>query len=1171
MHLKRLEMTGFKSFAERTRLEFEPGVTAVVGPNGCGKSNVVDAIRWCLGEMSAKSLRSKALLDVIFNGSAGRSASNLAEVSLTFDNAHRRLPLDYTEITVTRRLFRSGESEYFLNKTQCRLKDIKDLFLDTGLGEDGYSIMEQGKVDYVLHARPEERRELFEEAAGVAKYKARREEALRKMERAQIDLDRLADVIALTKEQMDKIEAAVKKARNYQKMQENLRSLEITHALWESAQLDEQILSMEQALRVIENDLAEKTTAIHQQEARLAELRLAETEQGERLVALNRRLADIDGAMNLAEQKQQTAREREEEIRHRDLVLDGEIAQGAARLAELERLRAEVAGSLEAERASAEESARQSAAVEQVHAARVAALKGLEAQAKALQDQIWRVNQDRTKLHNDIASHQSLSARLEAQESAHVKDRARLAEGIAQAEANRERLDGERVQVESEKEKWTREGESLKASLSTLQAELESLTRETTSLQNDYFRAKAQLDAQEEWESSDVYAQGVGALLTAGLPGLHGPVGKLLTVSALDENPVRRALGPHVNSLVADNLAAAQAALEYLKSTGRGRARILVLDRLPAGRPTGGELGPRSLVDAVKAAPGFEPVLRYLLGGWLTQGGDLYGDGIVEGGAEGSQAPAFDSLRRENLQREIAQTTQALEARSREREERESRRRTLAGEWETCSRRTESARLRGASLGEETDKQAHQLELLRQEAHLMDAEKDKFHAEAQRARETALSLESGLAALHSEEDTLRSLWQALQEDLQKRQTETVASSSDLAAARERAKGREERFRWQEKQAADTGQEAAAVAATLEAKRAERAGSDARVADQRRIQEETRIALDAHLVDRRRAGEELDALHGERRGLQESLAVAQKGVEELREASSSMQDQRQEKKIQHNHARFRRESIETQIKEKYALSLAEARESHPLPAQPVATAELDKLRRRVEGLGPVNLAAPEEHAQLEERTNFLLSQQQDLLKAKEDLTATIQKINATTRQNFRETFDKVRVNFKELYGRLFPGGEADIRLTDETDVLNAGIEIYAQPPGKKLLNISLLSGGEKALTAVSLLFAFFMVRPAPFAVLDEVDAPLDEANVTRWVGLIQAFTDKTQFLLITHNKRSMETADVMYGVTMEVHGVSRILSARLASRQTLPAAQSPEAVLAEPSPQPVGAP
>ena len=443
MYLKRLEMVGFKSFAERTRLDFESGVTAIVGPNGCGKSNVVDAIRWCLGEMSAKSLRSKVLLDVIFNGAANRAPSNLSEVSLTFDNSQNRLPIDYGEVTVTRRLFRSGESEYFLNKTQCRLKDIKELFLDTGIGEDGYSIIEQGRVEAVLAAKPEERRELFEEAAGVAKYKARREEALRRLERTQLDLDRLADVIVLTKEQMDKIEAAVRKARNFQKAQDSLKALEIAHALYESKQLEEQMAAMRQAMTVMENDLHAKTTATAQKEAELTDLRWKETQMSERLVESNRTLSEIDGAISLAEQRQTTARERQAEITHRDLVLDGEIAQGATRRAELEKLAEEIQSALALEAETARQSADVLLNVETAYKEKSTRLDEIQNIAKQVQDALWKNTQERTKLNNDLVAQRSLESRLEMQLSTLAKDRAKVEERLAQ-------LKGALAQAETE-------------------------------------------------------------------------------------------------------------------------------------------------------------------------------------------------------------------------------------------------------------------------------------------------------------------------------------------------------------------------------------------------------------------------------------------------------------------------------------------------------------------------------------------------------------------------------------------------------------------------------------------------------------------------------------------------------------------------------------------------
>jgi chromosome segregation protein len=432
MYLKRLEMVGFKSFAERTRLEFEPGVTAIVGPNGCGKSNVVDALRWCLGEMSAKSLRSKVLADVIFNGSANRAPSNLSEVSMTFDNSQNRLPIDYSEVTITRRLFRSGESEYFLNKSQCRLKDIKELFLDTGIGEEGYSIIEQGRVEHVLSAKPEERRELFEEAAGVSKYKARREESLRRLERTQLDLDRLSDVIALTKEQMDKIEAAVRKARSYQKIQENLKALEIAHALFESKQLEEQMESMRQAMLMMENDLHAKTTSTGQKEAELTDLRWKETQLGEKLVEMNRRLSEIDGAINLAEQRQGTARERQAEIAHRDMVLDGEINQGRLRREELAKLSEEIQASLAEEAETARQSAGILAASEASYNEKSGLLSSVQNVATEVQNALWKNTQDRTKLNNDLVAQRSLESRLEAQMAVNAKDLAKAEERLAQ-------------------------------------------------------------------------------------------------------------------------------------------------------------------------------------------------------------------------------------------------------------------------------------------------------------------------------------------------------------------------------------------------------------------------------------------------------------------------------------------------------------------------------------------------------------------------------------------------------------------------------------------------------------------------------------------------------------------------------------------------------------------
>jgi chromosome segregation protein len=1162
MYLKRLEMVGFKSFAERTRLEFEPGITAIVGPNGCGKSNVVDALRWCLGEMSAKSLRSKMLVDVIFNGSANRVPSNLAEVSLTFDNSQNRLPIDYSEVTITRRLFRSGESEYFLNKTQCRLKDIRELFLDTGIGEEGYSIMEQGRVEYILNARPEERRELFEEAAGVSKYKARREEALRKMERTQMDLDRLSDVIAMTKEQMDKIEAAVRKAKQYQKLHEDLKTLEVTHWLWDVTQLTEQIVSMEQALQVIEADLQQKTVELNQKEAQLTEQRWQETQIGEKLVELNKQISEIDGAISLAEQRQATAREREGEIRHRDMVLDSELSQGRSRLAELSRLREEFKAALEEERRSAQESEEGLRREEAVHQEKSARLQELEARAKALQDALWQNNHERTHLHNEIASQRSLETRLEMQQAVHQKDRAKAEERIRTTEAS---LDDTRRSYDAwqkEMEGLEQKAEHARAALQEADARLAEISQRAIDLQTALTRAQAQLEAQEEWESSDVYFQGVRSILTAALPGIQGPLGKLLTVASGDENIVRQALGSHINDLVAETLEDAQAAIQFLASQGKGRARIIVRNRLPAPSSTpAADLGQRSVLGLVKADEPLQPVLNFLLGPWIASGSTLYGEGMLEGGSDLTPPPGFDSLRRENLLKEISQHQETLRSVQDQRSQQDTLRRALSAEWETARQGLESARGKGKLFLHEMERLESHLELVHQEVQLIDGEMEKVKQEEQRAEETAQALSKRLEDLKSQEDNLKQEWQSLRDTLQTRQSEALVASADLAVARERASSHQERIQWREKQLGDIETELSGLNSSLESKTQERAGSLQRVEEQQSLQKEAQQTIESFMAKRQEINARLEAVHSDRQTLHERLTEIQNALADLRELTDQMRTQLQDKKLQHNHAQFRKESAETQLKEKYGLALSDAQQTYGLPEQPPAAAELDRLRRRVENMGPVNLAAPEEHAELEQRYNFLLSQQQDLVKAKEDLMQTIQKINAATRLNFRETFDKVRENFKAIYGQLFQGGESDLRFTDEADLLNTGIEIFAQPPGKKLQSIVLLSGGEKALTAVALLFAFFMVRPSPFAVLDEVDAPLDEANVTRFITLIKTFTHQSQFLMITHNKRTMETADTLYGVTMETLGVSRILSARLRNEAGNGKTASPESVIA----------
>lgn len=1156
-------MVGFKSFAERTRLEFQPGVTAIIGPNGCGKSNVVDAIRWCLGEMSAKSLRSKVLTDVIFNGASNRAPTNMSEVSLTFDNAQRRLPIDYSEVTISRRLFRSGESEYYLNKTQCRLKDIKELFLDTGIGEEGYSIMEQGRVEYILNARPEDRRELFEEAAGVSKYKARREEALRKMDRTQIDLDRLADVITMTKEQMDKLEAAVRKARQYQKLRDELKSIEIAHWSWEMTQLDEELKKGRVALQAAEDELQRKTTSINQLEARASELRVVEIELGEKLVSLNRQLSDIDGLIGLAEQRHANAKERIEEIKQRDAQLDAELTRGEQRLKELEILRETVSASLQQESRIAEEMTATLLKEEETYNSLQEKWKSTEKQSQTLQDELWNITQQRTQLHNDITTQRSLAARLETELKVLQKDRLRAEEKIRASETSFAAAQTENAGAEKAIQDLETAALAAKQALDASEENISQTLKEVALLQEKYFSVKAQYEAQHDWDAADLYAQGAHALVGGGRQGIHGPVGKLISVAPSDEAVVRRLLGAHLNDLLADNLEDAQAAVNFLAENKKGRARLWVMDRLPAieSRPAANALGQRSVSDMIQCEPRFRPAINALIGRWISSGNTLYGDGVLEGGADFQTPKEPDILRMENLQREMLHMKSTLDRMAEQKSKLESQRQAMAADWEKARHELESVRARRNFQKQEEERQKTFLSLAQEEVQMIDVEIERVIGEERKAQEEPLRLQGMIDQLSTREENLRRDWQAVQGSMQAQQQEAANAGASLAAARERAGHQDQRVQWQQTQLNDADAESQALSASQENKRQERSQSQQKIEEQERAQQESLLTVDQQASKRQEVERALEELQGHRQSQHQQVSEVESALAEIRETTEQLRQNVQDKRIQISHAEVKLETTETHMKEKYQLSLQEAVEIHGAPTGPANVQDLERLRRRVEGVGPVNLAAPEEHTQLEERYNFLLTQQQDLLKAKEDLMQTIQKINATTRENFRETFHRVRENFKTLYGQLFQGGEADLRFTDENDMLNTGIEIYAQPPGKKLLNITLLSGGEKALTAVSLLFAFFMVRPSPFCILDEVDAPLDEANVTRFITLLRAFTHQSQFIMITHNKRSMETADTLYGVTMETLGVSNILSARLKKEGSSGKAITPESVLA----------
>jgi len=1153
MRLKRLEMVGFKSFADRTRVEFEPGITAVVGPNGCGKSNISDAVRWALGEMSAKSLRSQQMLDVIFNGTATRAAQGMSEVSLTFDNTSHQIPLDYTEVTVARRLFRSGESEYFINKTQCRLKDVRDLFLDTGVGNDGYYVMAQGKIEFLLSAKPEERRELFEEAAGVSKYKVRREEALRKLAKVEQDMLRLNDSLAIYKQQMDSLETAVRKARQHQKLQDELKKLEIAGLVHghQKAQADwEQIhVRQEEEARHL-GELREDVTA---REKSLAQARLEGESLEEGVIDLQRKIAQYESDWAKAQAERVSAQERETELKAAQVRLGHEAEQLGTLVAEWRQTLSGLEGEVHALRTQ----------FHQKHEAyKQEDERGRHEQAELLnlQKTLEQAKARLLELVRLISHHRNETVRLTSltvrhEEASKAKERELEKIGLRRGALDEQMALQEKQAIDTQ-EKLITVQNTLRAIDDLQRQDKTALAELGRSIQNGRERL-ARLEAEqlslERWLSQDPVALAASALRQASLPGIHGPVSMLLRTGGPYQRLLDRALGDRAHYFVADSLNDAQSAIRFLSDERKGWATFFVLDRLTQEEhllPFSETMGSRSLAEAVECDEKFRPVLNLLLGRTFYVGETLFEEGVLRGGAdpaaESYQATPADLGR---LVQELSDLRKTLEAGA-----------------------SESARLETAIAGRDTERQPiaedhnkiHVLSQVQQESigrlredlrmneteqKLLSQEKEEAQQAIRQTQDALQQEEILLTTLEEEEKALQDSFQSQDTALQDKRQAVQSHLAHISQLRLEAETMRERLLGKERDMENAQSRLDAFEDRSRQIQSEAQETAGRLEQLAQTQIEKTQILDALRVTKEEQNTKLSDLLTHRQELQARLHGQDEELAACRDQLTQAQAQAQEAEFAARTLDQERERFELSLRETYQLSMEEARASH---GEVVPDAEeLARVKRRLEGMGAVNLAAPEEHAQLEERYQFLLTQQQDLLKAKDDLHQAISRINATTREQFKTTFEQVRTNFRALFQTLFQGGESDLVLTDEQNLLETGIEIFAQPPGKKLQNITLLSGGEKALTAIAVLFAFFMVKPSPFCLLDEVDAPLDEANVGRFIRMVQEFAEKTQFIVITHNKRTMEMADVLYGVTMAQLGVSSLISMKLESTSKNP--------------------
>lgn len=1208
MYLKHLHIHGFKTFAEKTQIVFNPGITGIVGPNGSGKSNITDAVLWVLGENNVRELRGTTSQDVIFAGNDRRRPLGMAEVSLTIDNSERILPLDFSEITVTRRLYRSGESECRINNVACRLKDIYELFLDTGVGRDGYSQIGQGEIDQILSVRSEDRRAIFEEAAGIKKYRVRKREAERKLENTQQNLVRVHDIIGEIESQLGPLQRQANAARRYRELASRLRLLEhawygskitrlnaereqlaklVAELTGERNRLESELATAQQDEKAIRHQLSEldaraealradETTALQRIAAAEAEKARAEERAGEvqrRLKTLARELEEA--AQRIEEQVRRVEDINREEIQlKRDVdTLRAELSAAQAKAQEAVKVHQQAAADLERRRQAWLAKARREAELEARLQSAEARIQGLEQQKKRAAD----------ALEDGQAELQRLSTERDS--------------FLAAAQGQKERAQA----LQAELDKVRTEGRKSEEAVATARSAQDGATR---TLQTHRARLQALTELGEKGEGA---AAGAKKLLEGVRRGhLRGRWSLLVegfSVPAGLEKAVEAALGIYGDALLCESPEAAVAALRWLKNQ---KGSALILPGMPAG---GAEPLPGSLGALVTAGDGTEPSpalawARTLLGStflvdslettagedaslWVTRTGEWRAaTGAVSGGTLGAEGSAAAALSRRRELDRLQQELPPLEAAAEEARERvrkaEAEAKRLQGGLREQQSQADAARLEHQAQLREADRRkgdveraVHRVERLKQEAARAEREAAAAHDSLRQAREERDRLAQGQADAGTG-DLDEAAIRAGQEQVAR--LETARRTADTAVSDLRVKLAQQEQRLQGVMAA--GRRAGEAGVFLDRQRAER------LKEQRTLTaegEQRTLTFAALTQEVNEAQAQRDQARTALAELAEHRAQLNAGMEKIRAAIQDLQSRLRELLERSHRVEVELTAVNTQRTSLGREWMDAAAGAHSLeaevdeqagglpelPLEPLvltvegllatwnaaaaeevlrsysdAENEIGKLRRQIRSLGPVNPDAVEQYDQAKERYEFLTTQRADLESAREQLEGAIREIDEASRETFLRAFNAIAAAFDEMFKKLFGGGTTELRLTNPQDILETGIDVIVQPPGKKQQNLLLLSGGERALTASAMLFALLTVRPSPFCVMDEIDAPLDETNVRRFIDVLRSFAGRTQFILVTHNRGTMEGANQLYGVTMEERGVSRVLSCTL---------------------------
>jgi chromosome segregation protein len=1199
MHLQSLELFGFKSFADKTIFNFHEGVTAVVGPNGCGKSNLLDAVRWALGEQSAKSLRGDEMADVIFNGTDTRKPLGFAEVSLTFSDCASELDVDWHDVRVTRRVYRDGNSEYLLNKTPCRLRDIQNLFADTGVARAAYSMMEQGRIDLILSSRPEDRRAVFEEAAGITKYKTQKREALRKLEATEANLLRIGDIIKEVKRQIGSLQRQAGKARRYQALLADLQMLDTHHSRKHLESLETELTrchdeiarlgESEQATRAKidlgENELADQRQALGQIDKQIAdgraELQHLQSEIGTHRsrVELNQQRAQELGELierftkDIAAAEAKRAQQ-QNEVREADTLIEKTNQRVHGKQADLTKL-TDLISKLRAERGTHE------AQLEK----RQEVLSQNERRIAELEDELSAIA---VRRETTLENLRDLEATISATKAARDGVQSEITAARASMESARKNLDRLKTAAQAGEERLQQHQQLLDGAEKSLVAIERALTEKESRLE-----ILRQLNEQGEG-----LAQGSQAVLR-GLddparihPSLAGALVAALEVDPKFTAAIEAALGRNLQAVVLRDGKLAPEIVSTLTKKRLGQAALAVPQfcaPVPKAEPAP---LPRNAIawaiDKVRTPEPLAPLLFRLLhdvaifsdldealrfkndGNHLavaTLAGEFIStEGVIFAGS--GDAPSISLLGR-NAQISILAAEHSVLSTQREalRQERDEAKRRLEKavhdfdfartQSETADRAQSSSENRIVFLERELNDAERKIESFR-------SEETTLVQQIQIADERVAKLEKELAGEREglvKQQRQQHAGEVAQDEMTKRLEEAAEQLNEfrLALATE-----QQRYDSLVAQRQPMISREAELAEMIAARGAEIAGFEKRLAAQdgeSKAAEATIEKQNAQYAEREAAVATLTEQRAKRSSATNEMESELRSV---RNSLNELHDLRAKQQVRQAQLQLQIDNLSEHVARRYQIDLhqfvpdqvafektlrAQLKRTEKESADvDRADADLQKLiadlARQLDNMGPVNLDAVHEYDELEERYKFLEAQNNDLTNSRRELLDVIAQINSTTKKLFAETFAKVRTHFREMFAEMFGGGRADLSLMDDSDPLNCGIEIIAKPPGKQLQSISLLSGGERAMVAVSLLFAIYMVRPSPFCVLDEIDAPLDESNINRFIRILERFVRQSQFVIITHNKRTIAKASVLYGVTMEERGVSKLVGMKL---------------------------